>query len=119
MQYLMLNKTDQDDLLAELSPASFGKFHSKSACGPRTHLAVDHQPTRGLKRYHRRVGARAEVAVDRPRGELLLLQRALDLSHRRPGHAWLGEPIDDDLRVSHLLAPVPLLILDLWDQDAH
>src|SRR5437773_6662616 len=76
---------------------SRGKLDAKSACGPRAHLAVDHEPTRGLKGYHRRVGARAEVAVDRPGREPLLFQRPLDLAHRRPGHAWLGEPIDDDL----------------------
>src|SRR5438876_12203133 len=108
MQYLMLNKTEQDDLLAELSPASFGKFHSKSACSPWTHLAVDHQPTRGLKRYHRRVGARAEVAVDRPRGKPLLLQRALDLAHNRPGHMRLGQPTDNDFRAFNISARIPL-----------
>src|SRR5438046_5292619 len=98
---------------------SRGKLDAKSACGPRAHLAVDHEPTRGLKGYHRRVGARAEVAVDRPGREPLLFQRPLDLAHRRPGHAWLGEPIDDDLGLPHLLARIPLAVFDPGAQDAH
>src|SRR5438034_3506714 len=98
---------------------SRGKLDRESACGTRAHLAIDHEPTRGLKGYHRRVGARAEVAVDCPGREPLLFQRPLDLAHPGPGHAWLGEPIDDDLGFPHLLARIPLGVLDLGDEDAH
>src|SRR5206468_1607695 len=87
---------------------TFAKLHSKSASSPRAYLAVDHQPTRSLKGYYRRVRARAEVSVDWPRGEPLLLQRALDLAHSRPGHVRVGQPVDDDLRFFDLFARITL-----------